>query len=231
MDYLAGELLLIDKPVGWTSFDVCAKLRGALRHALGVKKVKIGHSGTLDPLATGLLLLATGKKTKALHELQGLDKGYDGTIKLGATTASYDAELPEENVCTIEHITLDHAREQAKHLTGAIAQVPPIYSAIKRDGVPAYKVARAKGEIKMEPRPVVIREFTLGDLTDGELQFSSLVSKGTYIRSLAHDLGQLLGCGAYLSSLRRTSIGDFHIDDAYTMDEMLAIIRNPETNK
>ncbi len=231
MDYLAGELLLIDKPMGWTSFDVCAKLRGALRHALGVKKVKIGHSGTLDPLATGLLLIATGKKTKELHHLQGLDKGYDGTIRLGATTASYDAELPEENICDTSHITLASAQQCAQELTGSIDQVPPIYSAIKKDGVPAYKVARAKGDIKMEARPVIIHEFSLHELRGRELSFSSVVSKGTYIRSLAHDLGQLLGSGAYLSSLRRTSIGDYRLEDAYTMEEMLAIIRNPQTNK
>jgi len=225
-DFLTGEILLVDKPKGWTSFDVCNKLRGVLRHSLGVKKIKVGHSGTLDPLATGLLVIATGKRTKALHGMTGLDKKYDGTIKFGAVTASYDAELPEENHKPIDDLDLERLRAFAQMYTGPIDQVPPIYSAVKKDGVPAYKVARAKGELKMEPRPVVIHEFDILDFQDSVATFSCHVSKGTYVRSMAHDLGQLAGCGAYLSSLRRTTIGDYRLEDALPVTEWVNLIEN-----
>ena len=226
MDFLAGELILVDKPLEWTSFDVCNKLRGALKSVLRVKKIKVGHSGTLDPLATGLLVIATGKKTKALHDLTGLDKRYNGTIRLGATTASYDAELPEENICSVDHLSKEDILLKVKSFLGESLQLPPIYSAVKKDGVPAYKVARAKGEIKMEPRPIRIDRFDILSVNLPQVGFDCSCAKGTYIRSLAHDLGQELGVGGYLSSLRRTEIGDFSIDNAKTVEEWLEIFES-----
>ncbi len=231
IDFQSGAILLVDKPKGWTSFDVCNKLRGALRSLYGVKKFKIGHSGTLDPLATGLLILATGPFTKKLHDLQGLDKGYDGHIKFGATTPSYDAELPEEDHRNVGQLSLEKIRICAMSFLGESLQVPPIYSAIKKDGKPAYKVARAKGELKLDPRPIRLDAFDIQDYAEGISAFACQCSKGTYIRSLAHDLGEKLGTGAYLWSLRRTSIGEYQLSDAKSVDEWLTIIHDQRTNK
>ena len=214
-DFAAGALLLVDKPKGFTSFDVVNKLRYRLRKITGVKRIKVGHSGTLDPMATGLLLIATGRATKALTELTGLPKAYTGTITFGATTPSYDAETERTGDYPTAHLSeLVLANAIRDHLTGEIEQLPPIYSAIKVDGKRAYKAARAGQDIKLEPRRVRVDRFELTRVAIPEADFYVEVSKGTYVRSLAHDLGRLSGSGAYLSALRRTRVGEFRIEDA-----------------
>ena len=225
-DFLAGSLLLVDKPKGWTSFDVVNKLRWALRKKLGVKKVKVGHSGTLDPMATGLLLICTGKWTKRLHELQGLDKEYTGRITLGAETPSYDAETEISATYPTEGISRDAIENGMQKYTGSFDQVPPAFSAIKVKGQPLYKAARAGRQVEPEPRPVTVYSFDLEGLEMPHVEFRVACSKGTYIRSLAFDLGHTLGCGGYLSQLRRTRIGEYSIEDAWQLEELTAKLQN-----
>ncbi len=224
-DFLAGEQLLIDKPLTWTSFDVVAKVRNALRRKLGVKKIKVGHSGTLDPLATGLLIICTGKATKTLTELTGLAKSYTTQITFGATTASYDAEQPLENECSTESLTKEQIQAAIhENFLGEIQQLPPMFSAIKKDGVALHKLARKGKTIEREPRTVTISKF---DVTKSELPIIEAdidCSKGTYIRSLAHDLGQAVETGAFLSGLKRTKIADYSLENAWNLDDLLAII-------
>ena len=213
--YEEGRLLLINKPVDWTSFDVVKKLR----YALKVKK--IGHAGTLDPLATGLLIIGTGKFTKKLNELQGLDKTYEGVFEIGRTTPSYDLETDfdsETDWISITKEDLIHAKEK---LTGAISQIPPAHSAVKIDGERAYKKARKNKEVKLDPRSVKIHFFEIDDSNLPEVSFKVSCSKGTYIRSLAHDFGQILGVGAYLKKLVRTSVGDFKLSNATELDHFI----------
>lgn len=207
-----GRVLLIDKPLQWTSFDVVRKLRNIIR----IKK--IGHAGTLDPLATGLLIVCTGKFTKRINEYMAREKEYTGTITLGAVTPTYDLESAPENFLSIQGITLDKIRETALQLTGPIQQVPPAHSAIKINGKRVYELARQGKEVNLEPRPVTIYAFDILTFEDGVVQFCVRCSTGTYIRSLANDLGKLLGCGGYLSSLRRTKIGEFAVENAQTME-------------
>ncbi|MEL6275658.1 MAG: tRNA pseudouridine(55) synthase TruB, partial [Bacteroidota bacterium] len=207
-DFRAGALLLVDKPKGWTSFDVVNKLRYAIRRLYGQKKFKVGHAGTLDPMATGLLVICTGKWTKRLEELQGLPKSYTGTIKLGATTPSYDAETDEEAQSPTGHLKKEDLQRTVAELTGEIKQVPPVFSAIKVDGQPLYKKARRGEKVRVKARTVTIHQFELTRIELPEVDFSIGCSKGTYIRSIAHDFGQILKCGGYLTGLRRTSIGD-----------------------
>ncbi len=213
--YEEGRLLLIDKPYEWTSFDVVKKLRSVL------KVKKIGHAGTLDPLATGLLLIATGKFTKKLQFLQTEDKEYEGTIEVGRTTPSYDLETPFDSESSWEHITEDHLRAAAEELTGSIEQFPPAHSAVKVDGQRAYKRARANKEVKLKSRDVTIHRFDLLETRLPEVDFSIHCSKGTYIRSMAHDFGKKLGVGAYLKGLRRTAIGEYRLADAHTLEEFI----------
>lgn len=213
--YQEGEIILIDKPLDWTSFDVVKKLR----YLLKVKK--IGHAGTLDPLATGLLVIGTGKFTKKLNEFQGLDKCYTGIIEIGKTTPSYDLETEFDSESSIEHITESQIMEVTRQLTGLISQVPPVFSAIKVDGKRAYKHARKKEDVVIEPRKVMIYDFELTKIELPEIHFHVKVSKGTYIRSLAHDFGQLLGTGAYLKELRRTEVGEFKVSDAPQLDQFV----------
>lgn len=223
-DFLAGATLLVDKPKGWTSFDVVNKIRYKLRHRLHVKKIKVGHAGTLDPMATGLLIICTGKFTKKLAQYQGLDKEYTGTITLGGTTPSYDAESDVEERFPVEHITPEML-EQARHqFIGEIEQVPPMFSAIKVDGQPLYKRARRGETIKVMPRNVHIYDFQFTRIELPEVDFRVHCSKGTYIRSLAHDLGKALHSGAYLSALRRTRIGSFRLEDAWELEELVDYI-------
>lgn len=207
-----GRVLLIDKPLQWTSFDVVRKLRNIIR----IKK--IGHAGTLDPLATGLLIVCTGKFTKRINEYMAREKEYTGTITLGAVTPTYDLESAPENFLSIQGITLDKIRETALQLTGPIQQVPPAHSAIKINGKRVYELARQGKEVNLEPRPVTIYAFDILTFEEGVVQFCVRCSTGTYIRSLANDLGKLLGCGGYLSSLRRTKIGEFAVENAQTME-------------
>jgi tRNA pseudouridine55 synthase len=220
MDFEAGEVLLIDKPKGWTSFDVVKKIRGA------VKIKKVGHAGTLDPLATGLLIVCTGKKTKSIQEIQDADKEYTTDFRLGATTPSYDAEFPPENQKDCSHLTADDIRQAMPAFLGALDQMPPVFSAIWVDGQRAYKAARAGKEIEMKTRPVRIDAFELTDFQAPD--FASVrieCGKGTYIRSLVHDLGQVLGVGAYIEELRRTRIGTYHVDHAWGIEEFCSAVR------
>ena len=219
--YLDGQVLLIDKPLHWSSFDVVNKIRFALKHHIGVKKIKVGHAGTLDPLATGLLIVCTVKKTKVIDSYQGMEKEYTGTIILGASTASFDAESEIEKRYATEHITTELIQSTRKQFIGEIEQVPPMFSAIKVDGQPLYKFAREGVKKKVKSRKITISTFEIDDTNFPELHFRVVCSKGTYIRSLAHDFGQALQSGAYLGSLRRTRIGSFLVKDALTIDSFL----------
>ncbi|MBO9571503.1 MAG: tRNA pseudouridine(55) synthase TruB [Chitinophagaceae bacterium] len=212
--YEEGKVILIDKPYDWTSFDVVRKVRNI------IKIKKIGHAGTLDPLATGLLILCTGKFTKKINEYMAREKEYTGTIVLGATTPTYDLESIPENFKDISAVTEEQIREAAKKFTGDIMQTPPIFSAIKKDGKRAYELARRGKDIELSPRPITVSEFSV-TYNAPEVHFKIVCSTGTYIRSLAHDLGQELGCGGYLSSLCRTRIGEFLLKDAVTIDSLL----------
>ncbi len=205
-----GQLLLINKPFRWTSFDAVNKIRNLLR----VKKV--GHAGTLDPLATGLLIICTGKFTKKLNEYQAQEKEYTGTFTLGATTATYDLESAPGNFMPFEHITEEDIRSVAKNFTGEIMQIPPAHSAIKVEGKRVYELARQGKQVKLEPRKIIIKEFEIIKIEGPLVYFRVLCSTGTYIRSLASDFGAALGCGAYLSSLCRTRIGNYLLQDAMT---------------
>jgi tRNA pseudouridine55 synthase len=222
-NFSQGRVLLIDKPLRWTSFDVVRKIRNTIR----IKKV--GHAGTLDPLATGLLIVCTGKFTKKINEYMAQEKEYTGTITLGAVTPTYDLESEPENFKPIEQITLEQIRTATQIFTGPILQVPPAHSAIKVDGKRVYELARKGKEVKLEPRPVTIYQFEITAKEDALLHFRVVCSTGTYIRSLAHDLGQELGCGAYLSSLCRTRIGDYRLEDASSMDAFYDMVQqHPE---
>lgn len=232
-DFITGALLLVDKPQGWTSFDVVNKIRYKLKHRLDVKKIKVGHAGTLDPMATGLLVICTGKATKKLANYQGLDKEYTGTLCLGATTPSYDAESEVEESFPTSHITPELLEQARQQFLGDIDQVPPMFSAIKVDGQPLYKKARKGEVIEIEPRRVHIYEFELTHIALPEVQFRVHCSKGTYIRSLAHDFGKALDSGAYLTALRRTRVGQFHLDDAWDLEELIDYLEEdamPEGN-
>jgi tRNA pseudouridine55 synthase len=208
-----GEVLLINKPLHWTSFDAVRKIRNLIR----VKKV--GHAGTLDPLATGLLIICTGKFTKKINEYMAREKEYTGSFTLGAITPTYDLESEPGNPQPYDHLVKDQLLAAAAQLTGEIMQVPPAHSAIKMDGKRVYELARKGKEVKMEPRRVVISEFEITGIDLPVIHFRVVCSTGTYIRSLANDFGRILGCGAYLSSLCRTRIGEFRLSEASTIDE------------
>jgi tRNA pseudouridine55 synthase len=207
-----GGVILIDKPYKWTSFDAINKVKIMAR-------LKIGHAGTLDPLATGLLICCTGEFTKKISEYQRLPKEYTGIIHLGATTATYDLESVPENQLPYEHITEEQIHAATAQFTGDIMQTPPIHSAIKKDGERAYDLARAGVDVKMLPRPVTISEFEITKISLPEVHFRVLCSTGTYIRSLANDFGAALGCGGYLQELRRTKIGELDVADALTPEQ------------
>ncbi|UXX80092.1 tRNA pseudouridine(55) synthase TruB [Reichenbachiella carrageenanivorans] len=216
MDFEKGEVFLIDKPLEWTSFDVVKKIRGKLK----IKKV--GHAGTLDPLATGLLIVCAGRSTKKINEYQDLGKTYTGKMVLGKTTPSVDLETEFDSEKPYDHITPGQVEEAATQWTGDIMQVPPIYSAIKVDGERVYKAARRKEEVKLNPRPVQVSLFEVDTSQLPEISFKIQCSKGTYIRSLVRDVGEALGCGAYMSELRRTAIGDFQVEDAFVLDDFIS---------
>jgi tRNA pseudouridine55 synthase len=219
-DFAEGEMLLIDKPEGWTSFDVVKKVK----HLIRTKKT--GHAGTLDPMATGLLILCTGKWTKKIDEYQAQEKEYEGTFTIGARTASYDRETPAEETFDIKDITEERIREAAKKLTGHIKQQPPAYSALKVNGKRAYDLARQGKEVLLREREVEVRVFEITRIALPEVDFKIVCSKGTYIRSLAHDLGLALGNGAYLSRLVRTRIGEFLLADALSLKELAGYIES-----
>ncbi len=213
-----GAMLLIDKPYRITSFAAINKIKYAA-------KVKIGHAGTLDPLATGLLICCTGKFTKKISDYQRLPKEYTGSFYIGATTPTYDLESEPENFQSIETITEAILHETTKQFTGDIMQTPPIHSAIKKDGKRAYELARKGQEIVLNARPITVSEFEITKIELPEIQFRVVCSTGTYIRSLAHDYGQALGCGAYLSSLRRTKIGEYNVEAAPSVEEWLEYLK------
>lgn len=223
-DFQKGTLLLIDKPLDWTSFDVVNKIRYKLKHKLGVKKIKVGHAGTLDPRATGLLIICTGKFTKKLQNLQGLTKDYTGTIKLGATTPSFDAETQEDEQFPIEHLTPELLQTVKLDFLGELSQIPPMFSAIKVDGQPLYKKARKGQMVEVEPRKITIETFNLTRIELPEVDFEVKCSKGTYIRSLAYDFGKACESGGYLTALRRTKIGDYDIEDAWKLEDFITFV-------
>lgn len=217
-DLQSGEVLLIDKPLGWSSFQALNKVKHILKKKLDLpKRFKIGHAGTLDPLATGLLIVCTGKATKSITEIQVQPKEYTGTFKLGATTPSYDLETEIDQTFDISSLTEMQVREVALKLTGEILQKPPIFSAIKKDGKRLYEHARAGETVEIEARPTTIYEFELTRIALPEIDFRIRCSKGTYIRSIAHDFGLLLQNGAHLTALRRTKIGDYNVQNALTV--------------
>ena len=210
--YEEGQVLLVDKPLHWTSFDAVRKIR----HMTRTKKV--GHAGTLDPLATGLLIVCTGKFTKKINEYMAQEKEYTGTITLGAATPTYDLESQPQNFQSCDHLAPGDLQSATQAFTGHILQTPPIHSAIKKEGRRVYELARKGIEVKLEPRPVTISVFEIVSFQNPVVQFRVVCSTGTYIRSLANDFGASLGCGGYLSSLRRTRIGSFLAHDALTME-------------
>jgi tRNA pseudouridine55 synthase len=221
-EFLAGQVLLIDKPLTWTSFQAVNKLRWEIRHAFDIKKIIVGHAGTLDPLATGLLVICTGKMTKQINIFQGQEKEYTGTFALGGTTPSFDLETEINETFPTEHITDELIHATTQQFIGKIEQYPPVFSAIKKDGKRLYEYARAGEAVEIKTRQVEITEFEITKINDLELHFRVVCSKGTYIRSLANDFGKALNSGAHLSSLRRTRIGDFKVDDALTPEQFIA---------
>ena len=220
-DYKSGQVLLIDKPLNWTSFQVVNKLRWKIRKAFNIKKIKVGHAGTLDPLATGLLVICTGKMTKQIHTFQGQIKTYTGTIVLGSTTSSYDLETDINATFSTAHITKDLVEHTTKQFLGEIEQLPPVFSAIKKDGKRLYEFARAGETVDIKPRKITINVFDITRYENNEVDFRVVCSKGTYIRSLAHDFGKALNSGAHLSALRRTKIGDFNVEKAMTLEAFI----------
>lgn len=220
-DYKNGQILLIDKPLTWTSFQAVNKLRWAIKQAFSIKKIKVGHAGTLDPLATGLLVICTGKMTKQINTFQGQEKEYTGTFVLGSTTPSYDLETEIDATFATEHISEDLIHETTKQFIGKIEQYPPVFSAIKKDGKRLYEFARAGEAVEVKSRQVEITEFEITEIKGLELKFRVVCSKGTYIRSLAHDFGKALNSGAHLSELRRTRIGEFKVENALSPEDFI----------
>lgn len=218
--YQQGKILLIDKPLTWSSFQAVNKIKYALKRKYNLpKSFKIGHAGTLDPLATGLLIICTGKFTKRIPELQGMVKEYTGTFHVGATTPSYDLETEIDQTFPTEHITEELIKETTKQFIGEIDQKPPVFSAIKKDGKRMYEHARKGEEVEITARKVTIHEFEITRIALPEVDFRVVCSKGTYIRSLAYDFGLALESGAHLSALRRTKIGEFSVENAVKVEE------------
>jgi tRNA pseudouridine55 synthase len=212
--FLEGKVLLLDKPIGWTSFNMVQKVRHL------TKVAKVGHAGTLDPLATGLLIICTGKFTKQINTYMGMTKEYTGSMVIGATTPTYDLESEPENFKTIDHITEEQIKDATRQFIGEILQMPPQHSAIKKDGKRLYESARQGIEVKVDPRPITIESFEITHIQLPQIDFKVVCSTGTYIRSLVKDFGDALGVGAYMSALRRTKIGAFNVDDAIQWENL-----------
>lgn len=223
-DYKNGEVILIDKPLHWTSFQVVNKIRWEIKHYFKLKKIKVGHAGTLDPLATGLLILCTGKMTKNIEEYQAQLKEYTGTISLGSTTPSFDLETEVNAHFPTDHITESLIIATAESFLGQIDQKPPIFSAIKKDGKRLYELARAGATTSIKSRSVYIETFDITSIDKNEVNFRIKCSKGTYIRSIADDFGKALNSGAHLSKLRRTKIGDFSVEEAKSIDQFIDLL-------
>lgn len=224
-----GQLLLVNKPYKWTSFDVVNKLRYHIKRSYKLKKVKVGHAGTLDPLATGLLLICAGKKTKELHLLTGLDKTYTGSFVLGQTTPSFDLETEVDKETPVDHITEEDIHRTAKEMIGKQEQMPPIFSAKKVDGKRAYHAARKGKDIKLTAHPIEIFDFRITAIEMPRIDFEVKCSKGTYIRSIARDFGEKLSAGAHLSELTRTAAGPYLLETAFDLEELVAHLSEPKT--
>lgn len=223
-EFQNGQILLIDKPLNWSSFQAVNKIKWALKKHLGLKKIKVGHAGTLDPLATGLLIVCTGKSTKLISELQGQIKEYTGSFYIGATTPSYDLETEIDKTFETNHIDSKLIQSAKELFLGEIDQKPPIFSAIKKDGKRLYEHARKGEEIEIASRKVTITEFELTDTNLPQIDFRVVCSKGTYIRSLAFDFGQALNSGGHLTALRRTKIGDYDVQNAVAVEQFESIV-------
>lgn len=221
IDYLEGHTLLINKPLRWTSFDAVKKIRNTLRTALNIKKIKVGHAGTLDPLADGLLIVCTGKFTKRINEFQAQEKEYTAEFTLGATTSSFDLETEVNETFDYNHITEDMLKTNAESLTGDILQTPPIYSAIKQDGKRLYEHARKGEDVKIKKRMIHVSKFEIIKVEMPKVHVRIVCSKGTYIRSLAQTFGKNLNSGAHLSQLTRTRIGKFELSQAIDIQEFI----------
>lgn len=218
MDFRKGEILAFDKPYGWTSFGLVAKVRWLICRKLGVKKLKVGHAGTLDPLATGVLLVCTGRATKRIEELQAHTKEYVATLRLGATTPSFDLEKPVDAEYPTEHITREMVEEVLARFVGTIEQVPPVFSACKVNGNRAYDLARKGEEVELKAKTLVVDEMELLRCELPEIDIRVVCSKGTYIRALARDIGQALQSGAHLTALRRTRVGEYRVEDCLQLE-------------
>lgn len=229
--FAEGTVLLFDKPYGWTSFDVVGKVRGLIRRRLGLKKTKVGHAGTLDPLATGLLIICTGKLTKSIDSYQAQEKEYSGTFFIGQTTPSYDLETKPGETLPTEHITHDRVVQTTSKFLGSFEQMPPQFSAKKIEGERAYTYARKGQTSVLKPKTVCISQFDITKFEPPEIGFNVVCSKGTYIRALARDYGEALQTGAYLKDLRRERIGDFLVADAWEISDFESFIKNIQGNK
>ncbi|MBD5180471.1 MAG: tRNA pseudouridine(55) synthase TruB [Bacteroidales bacterium] len=225
MNFTKGEIIYIDKPLEWTSFNAVKRLRSCIQRRIGVKKLKVGHAGTLDPLATGVMIICTGKATKRIDELQAGVKEYVATIGLGATTPSFDLETEIDAHYPTEHITRELVEETLKKFTGRIEQIPPAYSACKIDGQRAYKMARMGEEVNLKPKVLVIDEIELLEFSPESITLRIVCSKGTYIRALARDIGEALQSGGHLTALRRTRVGDITVERCMTVDEAVEMIK------
>ncbi len=230
-DYKNGQVLLIDKPLTWTSFQAVNKIRWHIKQQFKIKKIKVGHAGTLDPLATGLLIICTGKQTKEINTYQGQIKEYTGVFTIGATTPSYDLETEIDEIYSTEHITEELLQHTTKQFIGEIQQKPPIFSAIKKDGKRLYELARKGETTEIKARTVTVSEFEITKFEANEVHFRIVCSKGTYIRSIAYDFGIALNSGAHLSVLRRTKIGDFHVDKAVSIEAFINNLNPDFLNK
>lgn len=228
MDFITGETLYIDKPLGWTSFDVVKRLRGAILHRLHIKKIKVGHAGTLDPLASGVMVIVTGRSTRLIESLQASVKEYVATIALGATTPSFDLETEIDATYPTDHITREAVEAVLPSFTGRIEQVPPAFSACKVDGKRAYHIARKGKEVELKPKVLVIDEIELLEFRPEEITLRIVCSKGTYIRALARDIGAALGSGGHLTALRRTRAGEVRVEDCLSVDAAIERIRQAE---
>lgn len=231
MNFLAGETIYVDKPYGWTSFDVVKRVRGVMLRRMGVKKMKVGHAGTLDPLATGVMIIVSGKSTKLIEQLQSGVKEYIATIALGATTPSFDLETEIDAHYPTGHITREMVLETLTRFTGRIEQVPPSFSACKIDGKRAYKMARKGDVVELKPKILVIDGIELLEYSQQEIKIRVVCSKGTYIRALARDIGAALGSGGHLTALRRTRVGDVAISDCLPLDAAVEMLREVEIER
>ncbi len=225
---LEGEILYLDKPLHWSSFDAVKRVRGIMARRLKIKKMKVGHAGTLDPLATGVMIVCTGKATKRIDELQAHTKEYVATIALGATTPSFDLETEIDATYPTKHITREMVEETLKKFTGRIEQIPPAFSACKIDGKRAYKMARKGKEVELKAKILVIDEIELLEYSQQSIVVRVVCSKGTYIRALARDIGEALNSGGHLTALRRTRVGDVKVEDCLTIDQAVELLNNIE---